>query len=276
MVLSQTSTSWSTNEMLNDDITNFKIYETVPEAIDWAKLDELCMAQPDTTAGSAFYASFPSANWGTSFVKQSEHAWRFNPDPSWSAGYYNGTINFSSPEYRYDTSLGTNPEFRILSKIKDCVIKSSANFVTGFYVCETLTIEARSEPLRIIGTFITGKLNIHDSAYSNGIRWSSIYSPQALYELRAAKILGKYKSGLYVPDCNSTSLPPLWSPNLGITSALAHYLCNPVSLRTADPFKWTMVDPDCGIEPSVDPMKVACKSQPRRFLIKEISRTKGM
>jgi hypothetical protein len=274
MSIAHTATTWSTNEMLNDDITeNLKIWESVPEAVDWASLDAACMAAPDTAGGAAFYASFPSANWGTSFATQAEHAWRFTTDDDFPDGYKAGTLLFNSGSNR----LGTTPPpaFNIKSVVKDCVIQSSANFVTGFYVCETLTISPREEPLRIIGTFITGKLTIDPSAYAAGIRWSSIYHPQAPYELREAKILGKYKDGSFA-DCDSAALPPLWSPNIGIKSALAHYLCNPVSLRTADPFRWTMVDPDCGIEPSVDKFKVACKSQPRRFLIKEISRTKGM
>jgi hypothetical protein len=274
MTIAHTATTWSTNEMLNDDFSgDLKIWEAAPEAVDWASLDAACMAAPDTTGGAAFFASFPSANWGTSFATQATHAWRFTTDDDFPNGYKAGTLLFNAGSNR----LGTTPPpaFNIKSVVRDCVIESSANFVTGFYVCETLTINPRLEPLRIIGTFITGKLNIDASAYAAGIRWSSIYHPQAPYELREAKILGKYKDGTFA-DCDSASLPPLWSPNIGIKSALAHYLCNPVSLRTADPFRWTMVDPDCGIDPGVDKFKVACKSQPRRFLIKEISRTKGM
>jgi hypothetical protein len=265
---------WSTNEMLSNDITKFRRYENAPTPTDWAALDEMCMAVPETKPGSAFYASFPSADWGTSFATQAEHAWRFTPD--FPAGYLAAPLHLDSGSNRFDPSVPNYPSFFIKSVVKDCIIEASANFVAGFYVCETLTIAARTEPLRIIGTFITGKLTIDSSAYANGIRWSSIYHPQALYELRAAKILGKLKGVNQYADCDKATLPPLWSPNLGITSALTHYVCNPVSLRTADPFKWTMVDPDCGIDPSVDPSKVACKSQPRRFLIKEISRTKGL
>jgi hypothetical protein len=277
MQIAQTSTTWSTNELLNDDKSGaLKLWEPLPELRDWAALDAACIAAPDTTTGSATYASFPSANWGTSFATQAEHAWRFSTE--FPDGYEPGTVNFDGGENRFDPAASppVYPKFGIKSVINNCVIKSTANFVAGFYTCENLTIEQRQDPLRIIGTFITGKLNIHNSAYAAGIRWSSIYHPQALYELRAAKVLGRYKDGNFVPDCNSAALPPLWSPNIGIKSALAHYLCNPVSLRAADPFKWTMVDPDCGVDESVDKNKVSCKSQPRRFLVKEVSRTKGM
>lgn len=276
MKITNSFDDWSTNEDLSGDITKFKRWENAPSATDFAALDELCMAVPETKPGTAYMASFPSADWGTSFAEQSQHAWKFTSD--FPNGYWDSApLHLDSGSNRFDTAVvpAKYPSFFIKSVVKDCIIESSANFVAGFYVCETLTIAARSSPLRIIGTFITGKITIDSSAYSNGIRWSSIYHPQALYELRAARILGKLKDGSMAP-CNSTALPPLWSPNLGINSAVAHYLCNPVSLRTADPFKWTMVDPDCGIDPSVDPSKVACKSQPRRFLIKEISRTKGL
>lgn len=273
--IASTSTAWSTNEVLNDNITgDFRIWDLnqVPEELDWAAIDEACMATPDTSVGSAFYASFPSANWGTSFAKQAKHAWSFSTEFA-PTGRFDGNISFGAGAHRFEPP--TYPTFKIQSVVRECTIEADANFVTGFYVCETLNIRQRSTPLRIIGTIITGKVNIHESAYRFGIRWSSIYHPQAVYELRTARILGKYKNGTPA-NCDDSALPPLWSPNLGINSALAHYICNPVSLRTADPFKWTMVDPDCGIDASVNPDKVACKSQPRRFLIKEISRTKGM
>lgn len=267
--------AWTTNEILSPINADYPKYESdLPMDTDFSILDAACMAQPSSNP-DAYYASFPSANWGTSFAKQSEHAWKFTPDDDFNKGYFEGTKIFDAGNAKFDPSSSTYPTFRIYSVVKECVIASTANFVTGFYTCETLTIQARSKPLRIIGTFIVGTLKIDDTAYTSGIRWSSIYHPQALYELRAAHILGKYKD-LTMAPCDDPNLPPLWSPNLGITSALIHYLCNPVSLRTADPFKWTMVDPDCGIDASVDALKVACKSQPRRFLIKEISRTKGM
>jgi hypothetical protein len=274
MDLHRSAATWSTNEILADPTLLYPVFEALPEDRDFSILDAACMATPEKDP-DAYYAAFPSANWGTSFVKQTRHAWKFTTDPLFPDGYFAGTKTFDAGAARFDAGAGVYPTFKIESVIKNCVIAASANFVTGFYTCENLTIEARSAPLRIIGTFIVGNLSIDSSAYSAGIRWSSIYHPQALYELRAAQILGKFKDNT-MADCESPTLPPLWAPNIGITSALTHYLCNPVSLRTADPFKWTMVDPDCGVDEAIDPYKVACKSQPRRFLIKEISRTKGL
>ncbi|MNL27381.1 hypothetical protein D3C87_1489700 [compost metagenome] len=145
--------------------------------------------------------------------------------------------------------------------------------VTGFYTCESLVIQSRSTPLRIIGTFIAKNVQIAASAYQAGIRWSTIYHPQSVYELRAAGLLGKRADGTMV-NCDSPTMPPLWMANIGLNTAVDHYLCNPVSLRKADPFKWTTVDPDCGVVDGAP--NRSCKKAMMRFLIKEISRSKGL
>ncbi|MNT68544.1 hypothetical protein D3C72_2067870 [compost metagenome] len=94
-----------------------------------------------------------------------------------------------------------------------------------------------------------------------------------MYELRAAGVLGKRADGTMV-NCDSTTMPPLWMANIGLPTAVDHYICNPVSLRKADPFKWTTVDPDCGV---VDNAPVrSCKKAMTRFLVKEVSRSKGL
>lgn len=267
----ETPGSWFTNPMLRTD-TNYPVYNAAhaPQDIDYSAFDELCLAAPDSS--ESFYTSFPTADWTTSFVTQSRHAWSFNPDPPSIKGYNSGQLILDAGSSRYVPG-SAYPTFIIDSLVNNCVIESTANFVTGFFTCENLIIKARSTPLRIIGTFIVRTLSIDPSAYKAGIRWSSIYHPQATYELQEARILGKLKDDS-VYDCGDPTIPPLWMPNIGITSAVKHYLCNPVSLRSADPFKWTTVDPDCGVEAGSP--KVKCKRSMRRFLIKEISRTKGI
>jgi hypothetical protein len=259
--------AWNLSTMLKSDSV---IDTLVPAGIqgppveeDLVALDKLCMKVPGST--DSFYASFPSASWSTSFVKQSLHAWSFSSDAGFDKGYS------AIPKIFDSNNAGANPVFKIQSLLESCQIKASATLVTGFYVCNNLTIEARSAPLRIIGTFATKSISIDPSAYKAGIRWSSIYHPQAAYELRNVKILGIRKDNTQI-DCEN--LPPLWMANIGVETAVNHYLCNPVSLRTADPFKWTTVDPDCGVvgnEP-----KVSCKKQATRFMIKEITRARGL
>jgi hypothetical protein len=257
--------------LANTAIESISATEAPDDTLNLTELDKECMKVPDSN--SAFYASFPAADWATSFVKQSRIAWKFTPD---------GDFNFADPAdgriggYLPGTQIfnaGTNSLFKIKSLMKNCVIDASATLVTGFYTCENLEIQARSTPLRIIGTFITKRIVIAPSAYTAGIRWSTIYHPQAVYELRAAGILGKRADGSII-DCNSNSMPPLWSANVGLPTAVDHYLCNPVSLRKADPFKWTTVDPDCGVVEGKT--ERSCKKAMTRFLVKEISRMKGL
>src|SRR5690606_21338558 len=147
----------------------------------------------------------------TSFVKMSRKAWSFSSEydgskPGQVDGYNSGTEILGDnivPGY----SQGS---FHVLSLVKNCVIPANVNFVAGFYTCENLTIQARTAPLRIIGTFIVGKIKIDPSAYKAGIRWSNIYHPSAVIELRNAGVLGVLPQGAKV-NCNS--LPPLWAPN---------------------------------------------------------------
>ncbi|MNJ93277.1 hypothetical protein D3C87_109560 [compost metagenome] len=237
----------------------------MPDDRDYIAFDEKCFASPDD--GDSFYMSFGASDWSESFVTQSRRAWSFTTD--FVDGYLPGTLVIDGTTNSYPAAFGKDPVFQIKSLVQNCVITPTANFVAGFYTCERLTIQPRSRPLRMIGTFIVGKLDIDASAYKAGIRWSTIYHPSATAELRAAGVLGKLNDGTSV-SCDQT-LPPLWMPNVGVKTILAHFACNPVSLRKADPFKWTTVDPDCALDESVG--KVKCKKHLTKFMIKEISRS---
>jgi hypothetical protein len=273
----QSMGAWYNNPMMVDDEATMKTYaplEKPKDERDWFAFDARCMTVPGNK--DVYYMSFPSADWSVSFVDQSRHAWSF--DPSFPKGYYNGTKIFDGNNSYFNgvhtaAMPATLSGFQISSLIKECSIEAGANFVTGFYGCEKLTIKARNTPLRIIGTIIAGEIDINPAAYRAGIRWSTIYHPQAVYELRNASILGRDKASTDLV-CNDPSLPPLWQSNLGAVSVLKHYNCNPVSLRKADPFKWTTVDPDCGVPPN--DVKISCKRATTRFLIKEVGRTKGL
>jgi len=269
-----TANSWNTNTMINGDYTNYPVYDSlqVPDGVDYIAFDEKCFAVPENQ--DAFYMSFGAADWTTSYLKKARASWSFTPQfvnqATNDTGYLNGDLIIDAGFARFDPAANTYPSFKVQSLVKNCVITSTANFVAGFYTCEHLIIQPRTTPLRIIGTIITADMQIDDSAYKSGIRWSNIYHPSAVMELRLARILGTEKDGT-VLNCNAANLAPLWAPNMGITAVLTHYLCNPISLRKADPFRWTSVDPDCALDET--DQKVKCKKRLTRFLLKEVMRS---
>lgn len=142
-----------------------------------------------------------------------------------------------------------------------CTIDSTADFVTGFYVCDKLVINARTKPLRIIGSFIVGSTNIDSSAIQSGIRWSSIFNRQAVEELREVGILGNGSACEFAV--------PGWQPASPEITA-RRLSCSSGSLRIADPFRWTMVDPDCALFGG-KPAATICKRMPKRYTVKTIN-----
>ena len=143
----------------------------------------------------------------------------------------------------------------------ECVIESSADFVTGFYVCDKLIIKPRKSPLRIVGSFVVGSTQIDPSAVKHGIVWSSIFDRQAVEELMAVGRLGNGEG------CADVSVPA-WQPaNLAISAK--RMACNPLSLRVADPFRWTTVDPDCALLDGKQ--ATTCKRMIRRYTATVIS-----
>ncbi len=215
--------------------------------------------------------SFGAANWGTSFAGGTRSSWNF-------AGLDNSVPNESGhesepilPERIWSTD---STEFVVNSIVGNCVIKPGATFVTGFFTCDNLTIEGgRTKPLTIVGTFIIGKsMKIDEQAIRTGIQWSSIYHPQSTRSLRLRKILKPVTEPGNVAKCDQ--LPsPIWHPIPSIQETADRMACNVISLRAkADPFKWTAVDPDCGIDPAKQQTVPTCKRRIIRYFVVEQSR----
>ncbi len=248
-----------------------------PQDIDFVEFDKNCNAPP---AGTDLFPSFGAADWGSaSFLNQTRHSWGFTepgtPDPAngdiVTPGYNAGTFILDDGNSLFNPPV--LPYFNVRAIFNKCLIKSTANFVTGFFVCDKLVIEPRMTPLRIIGTFIVGKMSIDKSALEAGIRWSNIYHPSAVYELRKAGILKAQlmKDGLAVSNENC-DIPedPIWQPYPSIVRTEFLYKCNPLYLRNkADPFRWTSVDPDCGLSATGIQQ---CKYRPSRYQIVELRR----
>jgi len=231
----------------------------IPEDVDpYLNLDAACK----TVDGAAFGGS----EWSKSFAPNSRHSWSF------TNSYETRTDLIFDKSNAHAGPGSSTAVFSVVSMAKNCIIKKDANFVTGFYTCERLTIEPRNEQLRIIGTFIvTNGLDIDPTAYANGgVRWSSIYHPQATFELRKAGVL----RGMSGQDCSSIARYPVWHPYPSMTNVANLYRCNAVSLRAkADPFRWTSVDPDCGLAGG---NSTICKNRLVRFYVLEVSRESGL
>lgn len=240
------------------------VYDAVsaPQEVDWVAFDKTCFTPPK---GTDMFPSFGAADWSTtSFTEQSRRSWGFTePGTATEPGYNPGTLILDGTSSRFDGAV--KPTFIVSAIYETCVIKSDANFVSGFFVCDNLVVESRVEPLRVIGTFIAGNMSIHPDAIRAGIRWSNIYHPSAVYELRIAGILSTSDP---VENCDVPT-DPLWNPFSSVKRAQFLFKCNPISLRSkADPFRWTMVDPDCGLVGS----EQKCKYRTMRYDIVELKR----
>ena len=230
--------------------------------IDYDKLEYDCEKARSALVSQAFGGS----DWTVSFAPSTRSSWNFAGDGSSSLGM---DPMLSSLEFNGTNSdfAAKNISFRVHSIVGQCTIKATANFVTGFYACDNLSIEARSTPLRIIGTFIVGKMTIDPSAIKAGIQWSTIYYPQATRELRAAGVL-ESMSGR---SCDAPK-SPIWHPIPATQDVADRMKCNAISLRAkADPFQWTSVDPDCGLI-SGSSSNTSCKRRLIRFFVVEQSR----
>jgi hypothetical protein len=171
------------------------------DADDYDSLDLLCEEARNASASQ----SFGGAGWDVDFSGATRSSWNFAGDGSSVAGHdpaFDKTLLLDS---------GADGVFKVYSIAKECVIAASASLITGFYTCDSLRIEARQNPLRIIGTFIVGKMQIDPSAYKAGITWSSIYHPQVTQELRAAGVLksvsGTSCTAQKSPICKSRAIP---------------------------------------------------------------------
>lgn len=217
--------------------------------LDWNKLEVDC-----NPATSNSQLAFQPSGWDYSFAPVTRHSWNINP--------VTGILDLNQS----NAALAGPPAFLVKSIADTCVIHATANFVTGFFVCDKLIFEARTQPLRIVGTFIVNSVSIDPSVYRTGLRWSNIYTPNAVVDLRGAKVLKPKWS-----SCEPSLAEPIWHPFPTISRQDDIYNCNSIFLRAkADPFTWTTMDPDCGLKPGAP--STTCKRRPVRFSAKEFDR----
>ncbi|MGZ3771288.1 MAG: hypothetical protein ACXVCP_14780 [Bdellovibrio sp.] len=231
-------------------------------SVDTLTLDEICEAARSSVSSQ----SFGGAGWDVSFASGSRVSWNFASGSSTTPVGKDPVLDklelFNSTR---DTAV-----FQVRSIVGKCIIDKTSDFITGFYTCDSLEISERSTPLRIIGTFIVAQsLKIHPSAFKAGITWSSIYHPQVTNELRSNQILRSFSGR----SCYDLGGDPIWHPIPSVQTASDRFKCNTISLRAqADPFQWTSVDPDCGIDPAKPSSTTSCKRRLIRFFVVEQSR----
>ncbi|HRO67359.1 MAG TPA: hypothetical protein PL182_07335, partial [Pseudobdellovibrionaceae bacterium] len=113
----------------------------------YGKIDKQCEEAGSTAGGS----SFGKASWDYSFAANTRHSWNF-------AGA-SGSTDETDPllsELVFDRlnssiAMGT-ATFQVRSIVGKCIVKATAEFVTGFLTCDDFIVEPRTMPLRIIGT----------------------------------------------------------------------------------------------------------------------------
>lgn len=268
---------WSNNNrgalVFNPDGGGFDVSQTLldsrgqskgglPDGEDpYVNLDLACKTLGTNTS------AFAGTDWSKSFAPNSKHSWSFTnkyedrKDLIFNAG------NAYAPQGGAGTAV-----FHVVSMAKSCIIEPDANLVSGFLNCEKLVIKSRSSELRIIGSIIVSQgIEVDEQAYKHGIRWSTIYHPMATFELRRAGIL----KGLNAQDCTTINRYPVWHPYPSMRDVSNLYKCNSLSLRAkADPFRWTAVDPDCGLINNSN--STMCKNRLMRFYVLEVSRESGI
>lgn len=252
--------------------TNGATLDVPEDTTDYFTLDQRC----EQMRGAASSQSFGNASWATDFSPQTRHSWNFAGTSSSTAG-----ADPLIPEIVFDSNNSSttlaNVTYQVRSIAGICRITAGAELVAGMFSCDNLVIESRAKPLRIIGTFIVGKMEIHPSALVSGIRWSSIYHPQATLDLRQAGVLvSKSGRSCSAPALDGTGkIIPSWHPVPSIQEVQDRFSCNTISLRAkASPFRWTTVDPDCGIENGQS--NTTCKNRILQFFLLEHTRGGGL
>ncbi|MFP5520664.1 MAG: hypothetical protein ACLGGX_12225 [Bdellovibrionia bacterium] len=209
------------------------------------------------------YSSSGGVDWNVDFSPKSKHSWSFTHAYDTRPNFIMDVNNASLVE--------KTAAFHIRASARDCVVENTADFVAGFFVCDNFIIAPRDKSLRIIGTVIAKNIEIDPSVAKNGLRWSSIYHPQSVFELRKVGILS---TATKTKQCDEIKTP-IWHPFPSMADAADIAKCSPNVLRArAQPFQWTSVDPDCGLVNGSAETK--CKNRLINFHVVEFSREAGL
>lgn len=191
--------------------------------------------------------ALPPTSWDVSFTDNTQFSWLYNvtnpgitiTDPSQVQPMPSYTFTLQ------DMEVGNYQGVPTRSIVLDCIVPSSIDMVFGFYVCETLTIQSRTTPLNMVGTFIVKNLNIHSSAQNAGVKFYSIWSGGGIELLRQKRHLRRERAA--TEECTFTQ--PGWYTGLDEDTLADYQACSPAKFlyTGANNFNWTTIDPEIGI-----------------------------
>ncbi len=265
---------------IGDKRTN-SIVGPIADGYNYAEIIEKC-----NTLGGSGGEAFGVPGWEDSFSPSTRKSWIFaNPQPAdisdtvWFEPPITQTLNIqdSIDDLTGNSDQARYNKFQINSIVEKCRIRANKKFIAGFFMCDSLDIESRTQPLVIIGSIIAGHLRVHPEAVKAGVSFYSIYHPEAIQMLRENNILypanGSNGTNCFFPA------RPVWHPKPAFNDLANTLQCSPISLRArADNWTWTQVDPEQGFGP--DPVTGALEPQrkpiSKRFIIKEVSRASNL
>lgn len=244
-----------------DNEINLGTYKPLDPAINYEEKIKQCMDSAGGINQDAFKpASFAAAD----FTSVALDSWDFATS---AKGAY--------PAQLFDTNIYSS--FGIGSIRGICTIEPSVTVINGFYVCRTLIIKPRSQPLKIIGTFMVLKdFTIDKSALKAGVTWQSIHNQSAVATMKSA---GSPPLMRRANNANCSSLyngaVPFWHPDPGLQVLSDRIRCSSTFLlQGKGPPRWTSVDPDCGrIGSSTN---TQCLKRIRNFNLIQLERVYGL
>lgn len=245
------------------------------EGLSYAALDKACGRVNAFGDSTGEYPAFEGTQWASSFASQAPVVWGFTEFDTAGTilnGYNPGTLILDANNSSWTPSRA---QFHVRARLAKCQVEATAEFVTGFFVCDEFVIASRTTPLVITGTVIAKRISVDPAALKAGVQWRSIFHPQSVLDLQRAQILFAMDDDGVKVACSMNEAEPVWLPNLSKTAEFDHYNCSPAVLRSkADPFRWTAVDPDCGLPTGTIPgTAFSCKRRIVRVLVKELSRS---
>ena len=226
------------------------------------KLSEDLALKTACAGDTSYNGAFDLKDWALDFAPFTRASWSLTQDISAPNTFLlneNNSVPLPNRSIFFTVSIG-----------RRCVVQDGATFVTGFFICDEFVIEPRRNPLKIIATVITSRLQIHPSALEAGIQWFNVHHATVTPDLRRTGILSALRGAPCVAN-HLNPQRPIWHPYPGLIHTVNNYRCNTIFLRKrVEPLQWTTVDPDCGVLPGET--LPTCKREIKRFHMIEFMR----